>query len=154
MAQNNTITVDDLKVPLLAAVGVADLTLEQVSETVTAVRERAVEARTDARTRVDETRERLLKLQKDLPERRKELRARLTTEELRRYRGSATEQYKSLVERGESVLKERRGKTKKAAPAKKAVSSTKAPAKKAVSSTKAPAKKVAATVEQTATIEQ
>ncbi len=149
MAQNNTITVDDLKVPLLAAVGVADLTLEQVTETVSAVRERAVEARSDARSRVDETRELLTKLQKDLPQRREELRARLTTEELRRYRGSATDQYKSLVERGETVLKKRRGQTKKAAPAKTAVSSTKAaPARKAAAPTKAPAKKVAATVQQ------
>ncbi len=148
MAQNNAITVEDVKVPLLAAVGVADLTLEQVNETVSAVRERAVEARSEARSRVDETRERLLKLQKDLPERRKELRARLTTEELQRYRGSATDQYKSLVKRGESVLKQRRGKTKKAAPTKKAVSSTKAaPPRKAAAPTKAPAKKVAATVE-------
>ncbi|MCH9732578.1 MAG: heparin-binding hemagglutinin [Actinomycetia bacterium] len=148
MAKNTAITVDDLKVPLLAAVGVADLTLEQVSETVSAVRERAEEARSDARSRVDETRERLLKLQKDLPERREELRARLTTEELRRYRGSATEQYKTLVERGESVLKKRRGQTKKAAPAKKAVSSTKAAAPRKTAATKAPAKKVAATVQQ------
>ncbi|MGB0970956.1 MAG: heparin-binding hemagglutinin [Mycobacterium sp.] len=148
MAKNNAITVDDLKVPFLAAVGVADLTLEQVSETVSAVRERAVEARSDARSRVDETRERLLKLQKDLPERREELRARLTTEELRRYRGSATEQYKTLVERGESVLKKRRGQTKKAAPAKKAVSGTKAAAPRKTAATKAPAKKVAATVQR------
>ncbi len=147
MAQNNTITVDDLKVPLLAAVGVADLTLEQVNETVSAVRERALDARSDARSRVDETRERLTKLQKDLPQRRKELRARLTTEELRRYRGSATDQYKSLVERGQTVLKRRGGQTKKAASARKAVSNTKtAPPRKAAGTTKAPAQKKVATV--------
>ena len=132
MAERNTPTVEDLKAPLLAVLGAADLGLEQVNEFVTSLRERANEARTDATTRIDETRERLTKLQEDLPQRTKELRARLNADELRQtaetYRGSATEQYKSLVERGETVLEQRRKQPKKA-PAQKAVAK-KASAKK------------------------
>ncbi len=83
-------TVDDLKDPLLAAVGVLDLALEQLDEIVGTVRERAEEARSDANTRAEETRDRLAK-------RRAELRERLTADELRNA-------YKSLAERGETVL--------------------------------------------------
>ena len=48
--QQNQPTVDDLKAPLLAAVGAADLALERVNEIVATLRERAEEARTDANT--------------------------------------------------------------------------------------------------------
>ena len=41
-------TVDDLKAPLLAAVGAADLALERVNEIVATLREREGEAHTDA----------------------------------------------------------------------------------------------------------
>ena len=108
MAERNTPTVDDLKAPLLAAVGAADLALERVNEILTALRDRAEEARTDASSRAQETRERLTKLQEDLPKRREELRGRLTSEELRKaaesYREQATEVYQSLIERGEAAL--------------------------------------------------
>ena len=74
--QQNQPTVDDLKAPLLAAVGAADLALERVNEIVAALRERAEEARTDANTRVEESRARLTKLQEDLPANIGELRER------------------------------------------------------------------------------
>ena len=108
MAERNTPTVDDLKAALLAAVGAADFALERVNEIVTALRERAGEARTDASTRAQETRDRLTKLQEDLPKRREEIRGRLSGEELRKaaegYREQAIETYQSLVERGEAAL--------------------------------------------------
>src|SRR5271165_4092272 len=100
MAERNTPTVDDLKAPLLAAVGAADFALERVNEIVIALRERAEEARTDASSRAQETRDRLTKLQEDLPKRGEELRDRLSGDELRK----ATEVYQSLVERGEAAL--------------------------------------------------
>src|SRR3954463_7931677 len=71
-------TVDDLKAPLLAAVGAADLALERVNEIVATLRERAGEARTDTQSRVEESRARLTKLQEDLPTQFGELRDRLT----------------------------------------------------------------------------
>ena len=90
MAKNtpakNQPTVDDLKAPLLAAVGAADLALERVNEIVATLRERAGEARTDAEARVEESRARLTKLQEDLPTQFGELRERLTTDELRKRR--------------------------------------------------------------------
>jgi heparin binding hemagglutinin HbhA len=108
MAERNNPTVDDLKAPLLAAVGAADLALERVNEIVTALRERAEEARTDASSRAQETRERLTKLQGNLPKRREELRGRLSGDELRKaaegYREQATDLYQSLIERGEAAL--------------------------------------------------
>ena len=52
MAEKNQLEIDDLKAPLLAAVGAADLALERVNEIVATLRERAGEARTDAETRV------------------------------------------------------------------------------------------------------
>jgi heparin binding hemagglutinin HbhA len=108
MAERNTPTVEDLKTPLLAAVGAADLALERVNEILAALRDRAGEARTDASSRAQETRDRLTKLQEDLPKRREELRGRLSGDELRRaaegYREQATEVYQSLVERGEAAL--------------------------------------------------
>ena len=104
----NQPTVDDLKAPLLAAVGAADLALERVNEIVSTLRERAGEARTDAETRVEESRARLTKLQEDLPTQFGELRERLTSEELRKvadsYAEAAQTRYNNLVERGEAAL--------------------------------------------------
>jgi heparin binding hemagglutinin HbhA len=107
-AKNTQPTVDDLKAPLLAAVGAADLALERVNEIVATLRERAGEARTDTQARVDEGRARLTKLQEDLPTQFGELRERLTSEELRKvaesYAEAAQTRYNSLVERGEAAL--------------------------------------------------
>jgi heparin binding hemagglutinin HbhA len=101
-------TVDDLKAPLLAAVGAADLALERVNEIVATLRERAGEARTDTQSRVEESRARLTKLQEDLPTQFGELRDRLTSEELRKvaesYAEAAQIRYNKLVERGEIAL--------------------------------------------------
>src|SRR3954466_5507960 len=112
MAKNtpakNQPTVDDLKAPLLAAVGAADLALERVNEIVATLRERAGEARTDTQSRVEESRARLTKLQEDLPTQFGELRDRLTSEELRKvaesYAEAAQTRYNKLVERGEIAL--------------------------------------------------
>ena len=108
MAERTTPTVEDLKAPLFAAVGAADLALERVNDIVTALRERAGEARTDASDRVEETRGRIAKLREELPKRREELRGRLTGDELRKaaedYREQATELYNDLIERGEAAL--------------------------------------------------
>ena len=108
MAEKTNPTVDDLKAPLLAAVGAADLALERVNDILAALRERAGEARSDASGRVEETRDRIAKLQEDLPQRAKELRGRLSSDELREaadsYREQATELYNDLVERGEAAL--------------------------------------------------
>ena len=93
MAENTT--VEDLKAPLLAAVGAADLALATVNEIVVTLRERAEEARTDASeraeesrakltARVDEARDRLTKLQSDLPKELGDLRERLSADELRK----------------------------------------------------------------------
>jgi heparin binding hemagglutinin HbhA len=101
-------TVDDLKAPLLAAVGAADLALERVNEIVATLRERAGEARTDTQSRVEGSRARLTKLQEDLPTQFGELRDRLTSEELRKvaesYAEAAQIRYNKLVERGEIAL--------------------------------------------------
>lgn len=108
MAEKNVPTVDDMKAPLLAAVGAADLALERVNDIVNTLRERAGDARVDTRSRVEDTRDRLTKLQEDLPHRAEEFRGRISGEELRRaaegYREQATEIYQSLVERGEAAL--------------------------------------------------
>jgi heparin binding hemagglutinin HbhA len=112
MAKNkpakNQPTVDDLKAPLLAAVGAADLALERVNEIVSTLRDRAGEARTDAEARVEESRARLTKLQEDLPSQFGELRERLTSDELRKvaesYAEAAQTRYNNLVERGEAAL--------------------------------------------------
>ncbi len=108
--QKNTTqpTVDDLKAPLLAAVGAADLALERVNEIVATLRDRAGEARTDAETRVEESRARLTKLQEDLPTQFGDLRDRLSSDELRKfaesYADAAQTTYNKLVERGEAAL--------------------------------------------------
>jgi heparin binding hemagglutinin HbhA len=105
---NTQPTVDDLKAPLLAAVGAADLALERVNEIVAALRDRAGEARTDAETRVEESRARLTKLQEDLPTQFGDLRDRLSSEELRKfaenYAETAQTTYNKLIERGEVAL--------------------------------------------------
>jgi heparin binding hemagglutinin HbhA len=108
MAEKNQPTVEDLKAPLLAAVGAADLALATVNEIVASLRERAEEARTDATTRVEERRARFTKLQEELPSQVTELREKLSTDELRKaaegYADAATAQYNKLVERGEEAL--------------------------------------------------
>jgi heparin binding hemagglutinin HbhA len=101
-------TTEDLKAPLLAAVGAADLALERVNEIIAALRDRVEDARTDATDRVEETRGRIAKLREDLPERAQELRGRLSGDELREaaesYREQATELYNDLIARGEAAL--------------------------------------------------
>jgi len=107
---SNAVTVvdADLKAPLLAAVGAADLALERVNEIVATMRERAGEARIDASAAVEERRARLTKLQEDLPSQFGDLRERLTTDELRRvaegYAEAAQTTYNKLVERGQAAL--------------------------------------------------
>src|SRR5829696_4931911 len=101
-------TADDLKAPLLAAVGAADLALERVNEIVATLREQAGEARATASARAQERRDRLTKLQEDLPSQFGELRGRLSSEELRKfaetYADAAQTTYNKLVERGEAAL--------------------------------------------------
>jgi heparin binding hemagglutinin HbhA len=101
-------TADDLKAPLLAAVGAADLALERVNEIVATLRERAGEARTDAESRVEGTRARVTKLQEDLPTQFGDLRDRLSSDELRKfaetYAEAAQTSYNKLVERGEAAI--------------------------------------------------
>ena len=106
MADNPTI--DDLRAPLLAALGAADLALATVNDLLAELRERAGETRSDTRTRVEDSRARLTKLQEDLPAQLRELRVRFTPEELRSaaegYLDAATNRYNELVERGEAAL--------------------------------------------------
>jgi heparin binding hemagglutinin HbhA len=108
MAEKNQPTIEDLKAPLLAAVGAADLALATVNEIVVTLRERAEEARTEAGTRVESRRARLTKLQEDLPTQVTEIRERLNSDELRKaaegYADAATATYNKLVERGEAAL--------------------------------------------------
>ena len=106
MAENSN--VDDLRAPLLAALGAADLALATVNDLIVTLRERAEETRTDNRSRTAERRARLVKLQEDFPEQITELREKFTTEELRKaaegYLEAATTRYNGLVERGEVAL--------------------------------------------------
>jgi heparin binding hemagglutinin HbhA len=109
MAEKNPqVEIEDLKAPLLAAVGAADLALATVNEIVASLRDRAEEARTDANSRVEESRARITKLQDELPTQVTELRERLTADELRRaaegYAEAAQSTYAKLVERGEAAL--------------------------------------------------
>jgi heparin binding hemagglutinin HbhA len=108
MAEKNQPTIEDLKAPLLAAVGAADLALATVNEIVATLRERAEDARTDANTRVGEVRTNLTKLQEELPSQVDEIRGRLNSDELRKaaegYAEAATTTYNKLVERGEAAL--------------------------------------------------
>ncbi len=100
----NETTVEDLKAPLLAAVGAADLALATVNEILASLRERAELAG----DRMDDRRAALTRLQEELPKRTEELRGKLTTEELRRaaeeFFEDATETYNTLVQRGEAAL--------------------------------------------------
>ena len=104
----NQPTVNDLKAPLLAAVGAADLALERVNEIVATLRERAGDARTDAGARVGETRARVNKLQEELPSQFGDLREKLNSDELRKfaetYAETAQSTYNKLIERGEAAL--------------------------------------------------
>ncbi|PQE01589.1 hypothetical protein MPNTM1_00585 [Mycolicibacterium parafortuitum] len=108
MAETKNLDIDDLKAPLLAAVGAADLALERVNEIVATLRERAGEARTDAESRVEESRARVAKLQEDLPSQFGDLRDKLTSDELRKfaegYAEAAQTTYTKLIERGEAAL--------------------------------------------------
>ncbi|QRY53587.1 heparin-binding hemagglutinin [Mycolicibacterium septicum] len=108
MTEKTQPTIEDLKAPLLAAVGAADLALATVNEIVASLRERAEGARTDAEARVEEGRARLTKLQEDLPAQFDELRDKLSSDELRKaaegYADQATATYNKLVERGEAAL--------------------------------------------------
>jgi heparin binding hemagglutinin HbhA len=108
MADKSQPTVEDLKTPLLAAVGAADLALATVNEIVASLRERAGEARSEATTRVEERRARVNKLQEELPTQVAELREKLSADELRKaaegYAEAATTTYNKLVERGEAAL--------------------------------------------------
>src|ERR1700757_4433923 len=103
-----TQNVEDLRAPLLAALGAADLALATVNDLIVNLRERAEETRAETRSRVEERRARLAKLQEDLPEQLTELRERFTTDELRKaaegYVEAATSRYNELVERGEAAL--------------------------------------------------
>jgi heparin binding hemagglutinin HbhA len=108
MAEKTQPTIEDLKAPLLAAVGAADLALATVNEIVASLRERAEEARSDAGTRVEATRSSLTKLQEEIPSQVGELREKLNADELRKaaegYAEAATTTYNKLVERGEAAL--------------------------------------------------
>ena len=101
-------TADDLKAPLLAAVGAADLALERVNEIVATLRERAGDARSDAETRVGESRARIKGLQDELPSQFGDLREKLTSDELRKfaegYAEAAQTTYTKLIERGEAAI--------------------------------------------------
>jgi heparin binding hemagglutinin HbhA len=105
----NENTIEDLKAPLLAAVGAADLALATVNEIVITLRERAEVAG----DRMDDRRATLTRLQEELPKRTEELRGRLTTDELRKaadeFLVDATETYTSLIARGEAALERLKG---------------------------------------------
>jgi len=100
----NTPTIEDLKAPLLAAVGAADLALATVNEILGTLRERA-ELAGDL---MDDRRAALTRLQDELPKRREEIREKLSTEELRKaadeFFADATQTYNGLIERGELAL--------------------------------------------------
>jgi signal transduction histidine kinase len=67
-AEAGAFAVEELTAPLFAALGAADLALATVNDLLAELRERAEETRTDTRSRVEESRARLTKLQEDLPE--------------------------------------------------------------------------------------
>ena len=102
------VRVDDLKAVLIAAVGAADLALGRVNQIVAALRERAEEARSDAESRVEESRARITRLQEELPSQFDDIRERLSSEELRKFADSYAEAaqttYTKLIERGEAAL--------------------------------------------------
>ncbi|NBP85448.1 MAG: heparin-binding hemagglutinin [Mycobacteriaceae bacterium] len=140
----NTNTIEDLKAPLLAAVGAADLALETFNEILISLRERAE----GAGDRIDDRRAALTRLQDRLPKRTGDLRGKLTTEELRKaaeeFRVDAAETYSNLIARGEAVLERLMGQPEfKEAAGQKAAK--KAPARKTAkkAAKKATARKVA-----------
>ena len=102
--KNTEANVEDLKAPLLAAVGAADLALATVNEILVSLRDRAG----TAGDRMDDRRAALTRLQEELPKRTEELRGKLSSEELRKaaeeFFVDATEAYNSLVVRGEATL--------------------------------------------------
>src|ERR1700721_2539643 len=108
MADNTNPSIDDLKARLLAALGAADLALAPRNDRLGGLRERPEETRTDTRSRVEESRARLTKLQEELPEQLRDLRDKFTADELRSaaegYVEAATSRYNELVERGEAAL--------------------------------------------------
>lgn len=99
---------DDLKAPLLAAIGVADLALERVNEIVATLRERADEVQSSAETRVEASRARLTRLQEYLSTQFGGLGERLDSEELRKivesYAEAAQASYELFIERGEAAF--------------------------------------------------
>lgn len=105
----NTPNIEDLKAPLLAAVGAADLALATVNEILNSLRERAELAG----DRMDDRRAALTRLQEELPKRTEELREKLSTDELRKaadeFLTDATETYNTLVERGGAALERLKG---------------------------------------------
>jgi heparin binding hemagglutinin HbhA len=105
MAENPTI--EELKAPLLAAIGAADLALATMTELVANLRDRAGDAREDASSRVEVSRARLNKLQEELPVQFAELRERFTADELRKaaegYVEAASGSESDPVARGEAV---------------------------------------------------
>ena len=107
--KKNDTTIEDLKAPLLASVGAADLALATVNEILLNLRERADEAG----DRMDDRRAALTRLQEELPKRTEELRGKLSTEELRKaadeFFADATETYNNLVMRGEAALEKLMG---------------------------------------------
>ena len=106
MADNN---IEDLKAPLLAAVGAADLALATVNEILLNLRERAELAG----DRVEDRRAALTRLQERLPRSADDIRDRLSADELRlaaeEFFDDATETYNNLVERGEAALERIKG---------------------------------------------
>src|SRR5262249_26213900 len=84
------------------------LALATVNDLIGGLRERAEETRTETRSRVEERRARLSKLQEDLPEQFTELRDRFTSDELRKaaegYLEAATSRYNDRGERGGPAL--------------------------------------------------
>ena len=107
MADNTNI--DDLQAPLLAALGAADLALATVNDLLPDLRERAEETRTDTRSRVEESRARLTKLQEDLPEQfaraARAVHHRRAAQGRRGLRRGRDRRYNELVERGEAALR-------------------------------------------------
>ena len=105
----NENTVEELKAPLLAAVGAADLALATVNEILNSLRERAE----PAGDKTDDRRAALPRLHDELPKRTEELRGKLTTEELRKaaeeFFDDATDTYNTLVQRGEAALERLKG---------------------------------------------
>src|SRR6201993_1478906 len=110
MAKKTTETtnIEDLRAPLLAALGAADLALATVNDLIANLPERAEETRTETRSRVEERRARLSKLHEDLPEQFTGLRERSTGEARGRPPGAPRtrppSRYNELVDRGEAAL--------------------------------------------------